>query len=407
MLNIDCLVVEGVCFVCVYIQGIICGLLWMFLYIGCYVSSYQVVWNVVLLLLEELILGDYLCVVGVCIVLVGKIYVMVNLEGMWWFGIDLVSVCGVVFVEVGFEFYDCNDGVYLDDLIFVDKCESVFYIYYLWCFGFIGDNFWYDWVNVVVGVDGEIFSGWWMCYVGLLICLLEVYSEIVYIICCVMDFIDEQGECFWCLYLFYIKLYWFYIVLVLYYVLYCVDQVFLVLCVVFGEESDYLVYCVFCEYCESFNFFCEDVCWQVIFIYMGLICQVDDQFGWFFQYMCVSGCWDDILIVFISDYGDFFGDYGLGEKEFFFELVVGVLLLICDLCFEVDVICGWVEEVLVQFIDVLLSIFEVFVVEFVSYCIEGCLLLFFVYGVLLVDWCCYVIVEYDYVFQVLVWECLG
>ncbi|WP_324272433.1 sulfatase-like hydrolase/transferase, partial [Pseudomonas aeruginosa] len=40
--------------------------------------------------------------------------------------------------------------------------------------------------------------------------------------------------------------------------------------------------------------------------------------------------WDDTLIVFTSDHGDFLGDHGLGEKEFLLESAVGVPLLIRD-----------------------------------------------------------------------------
>lgn len=88
----------------------------MFVYIGCYVCSYGLIWNGMFLCVGEFILGDYLCDVGVCVVLVGKIYMIVDVEGMVWLGIDLVSEIGVCYVECGFEVFEWDDGLYFDSL---------------------------------------------------------------------------------------------------------------------------------------------------------------------------------------------------------------------------------------------------------------------------------------------------
>lgn len=323
------------------------------------------------------------------------------------FGIDPASARGAALAEAGFEPYDRNDGVYPDDPAFADKRESAPYTHYLRRLGFTGDNPWHDWANAAAGADGEILSGWRMRHAGLPTRLPEAHSETAYTTRRAMDFIDEQGERPWCLHLSYIKPHWPYIAPAPYHALYRADQVLPALRAAPGEESDHPVYRAFREHRESLNFSREDVRRQVIPTYMGLIRQVDDQLGRLFQHMRASGRWDDTLIVFTSDHGDFLGDHGLGEKEFLLESAVGVPLLIRDPRPEADATRGRVEEALVQSIDVLPSILEAFAVEPASHRIEGRSLLPFVHGAPPADWRRYAIAEYDYAFQAPARERLG
>lgn len=340
--NIDRLAAEGVRFARAYTQGTICGPSRMSSYTGRYVSSHQVAWNAVPLPLEELTLGDYLRAAGVRTALVGKTHATANLEGMRRLGIDPASARGAALAEAGFEPYDRNDGVYPDDPAFADKRESAPYTHYLRRLGFTGDNPWHDWANSAAGADGEILSGWRMRHAGLPTRLPEAHSETAYTTRRAMDFIDEQGERPWCLHLSYIKPHWPYIAPAPYHALYRADQVLPALRAAPGEESDHPVYRAFREHRESLNFSREDVRRQVIPTYMGLIRQVDDQLGRLFQHMRASGRWDDTLIVFTSDHGDFLGDHGLGEKEFLLESAVGVPLLIRDPRPEADApAAGW------------------------------------------------------------------
>lgn len=246
-----------------------------------------------------------------------------------------------------------------------------------------------------------------MRHAGLPTRLPEAHSETAYTTRRAMDFIDEQGERPWCLHLSYIKPHWPYIAPAPYHALYRADQVLPALRAAPGEESDHPVYRAFREHRESLNFSREDVRRQVIPTYMGLIRQVDDQLGRLFQHMRASGRWDDTLIVFTSDHGDFLGDHGLGEKEFLLESAVGVPLLIRDPRPEADATRGRVEEALVQSIDVLPSILEAFAVEPASHRIEGRSLLPFVHGAPPADWRRYAIAEYDYAFQAPARERLG
>lgn len=111
ILYLDCFVVKGVWFNCVYVQLLICGFSCMSFYIGCYVRSYGVMWNGFLLCVGELIFGDYLCEIGIKSMFVGKIYMCVDEEGMKCFGIDLESIIGVLVSECGFDVFVWDDGI--------------------------------------------------------------------------------------------------------------------------------------------------------------------------------------------------------------------------------------------------------------------------------------------------------
>ena len=63
------------------------------------------------------------------------------------------------------------------------------------------------------------------------------------------------------------------------------------------------------------NFSRDEVRLTVVPTYMGLIKQIDDQLGRLFDFLQGTGRWDDTLIVFTSDHGDFLGDHFLGEKN--------------------------------------------------------------------------------------------
>ena len=67
---------------------------------------------------------------------------------------------------------------------------------------------------------------------------------------------------------------------------------------------------------------------HVVPAYMGLVKQLDDHLGVLFDFMTRRKRWDDTLVVFCSDHGDYLGDHWLGEKELFHDTVVAVPLIV-------------------------------------------------------------------------------
>jgi arylsulfatase A-like enzyme len=99
----------------------------------------------------------------------------------------------------------------------------------------------------------------------------------------------------------------------------------------------------------SQSFSRDEVRRAVIPVYMGLIKQIDDQLGQLFAFMQARGLFDNTLIVFTSDHGDYLGDHWLGEKDLFHEPSVKIPLIVYDP--RADATRGTVCDELVESID--------------------------------------------------------
>ncbi len=64
--------------------------------------------------------------------------------------------------------------------------------------------------------------------------------------------------------------------------------------------------------------------------YSSLIHNIDTQVGNLVQKLKDEGLYDDTIIIFSSDHGDFVGDYGMVGKHFFYESSIHVPLIIRD-----------------------------------------------------------------------------
>ena len=62
--------------------------------------------------------------------------------------------------------------------------------------------------------------------------------------------------------------------------------------------------------------------------YLGLCTMIDDLSGRIFDNLKELGIWDETLVIFTTDHGELMGDYGLFNKNCFFEPVINVPLLI-------------------------------------------------------------------------------
>ncbi|MCL9656196.1 alkaline phosphatase family protein [Pseudomonas protegens] len=404
--NIDRLAAAGVRFSRAYTQGTICGPSRMSAYTGRYVSSHQVAWNAVPLPLEELTLGDYLRPHGIRTALVGKTHATPNLDALQRLAIDPDSPQAEALNEVGFEPYLRHDGIYPDDPIFDDKRDAAPYTHYLRNLGYDGRNPWHDWANAGAGEQGQILSGWKMRNAHLPARVAEEHSETVYTTDRAIDFISEQGEQPWCLHLSYIKPHWPYIAPAPYHALYGPEQVIPAVRAAPGQLSDHPVYAAFRQHEESLNFSRDEVRLNVVPTYMGLIKQVDDQLGRLLDVLQSNGRWDDTLIVFTSDHGDFLGDHYLGEKEFLLEPAVGVPLIVRDPRAAADSRRGSVDERLVETIDALPTFLEALGLPGAEHRLEGRSLIPLLHGAE-PNWRRYAISEYDYAFQAPARERLG
>jgi arylsulfatase A-like enzyme len=119
-----------------------------------------------------------------------------------------------------------------------------------------------------------------------------------------------------------------------------------------AEKSDpHPVYRAFMEHRVSKVFSRDEVRAEVIPVYMGLIKQIDDQMGVLFRHMEENGLFENTLIVFTSDHGDYLGDHWLGDKDFFHDASVKVPLIIYDPSPAADRARGSACDELVEAID--------------------------------------------------------
>jgi arylsulfatase A-like enzyme len=391
--NIDRLASRGVRFDRAYVQSPVCGASRMSYYTGRYVRSHGSTWNGFPLRVGEPTLGDHLRPLGVRPALVGKTHMVPDLKGMEWLGISPNSPIGLTIAECGFEPYERDDGLHPYGPYDPDPD----YDDYLRKHGFEGRNPWEDWANSAEGDDGEILSGWLMKYNNLPARIPEEHSETPYMTSRAIDFMTEAGDKPWLCHLSYIKPHWPYIVPAPYHNMYGANQV---LPPVRSEKERQDPHPVIGAYqnsriCRAFSR--DEVRARVIPAYMGLIKQIDDQMGRLFQWMEERGLFENTMIVFSSDHGDYLGDHWMGEKDFFHEPSVRVPLIVYDPRREADGTRGTVSKHLVEGIDLPATFLEYFGAPAKPHIIEGRSLSPLLHG----DgkparWRKYAISEYDY-----------
>jgi arylsulfatase A-like enzyme len=396
--NIDALAARGVRFTRAYVQSPICGASRMSFYTGRYVSSHGASWNAFPLKVGEMTMGDYLRPLGVQTVLVGKTHMEPDKEGMERLGIDPQSIIGVRVSECGFDPYDRDDGLHAFGPDGRYDPRPPRYNRYLNEKGYVGDNPWHDWANAAQGENNQLASGWAMRNAGKPARVKEEDSETPYMTRRAMQFIAEAGYAPWCLHLSFIKPHWPYIAPAPYNDMYGPKDI---LPAVRSEEErrdPHLIYAGFMQHRVSQSFAREEVREEVIPVYMGLIKQIDDQMGVLFEFLKQRGLFDDTLIVFTSDHGDYLGDHWMGEKDLFHEPSVKIPLIIYDPSPQADAARGSICDELVEAIDLAPTFLDALGGDVAeqSHRLEGHSLMPFLRGEVPAVWRQFAISEYDY-----------
>jgi arylsulfatase A-like enzyme len=390
--HIDGLAARGVRFERAYVQSPICGASRMSYYTGRYCRSHGATWNGFPLRVGEPTLGDHLRRLGVRTAIVGKTHMTPDLKGMEWLGIDPNSPIGVTIAECGFEPYERDDGLHPYGPYDPDPAYNDF----LRRNGFDGRNPWEDWANSAEGDDGEVLSGWLLRYNNLAARIPEEFSETPYMTSRAIDFMTEaRGP--WLCHLSFIKPHWPYIVPAPYHDMYGGNQI---LQPVRSEDERRNAHPVFRAYQESRicrAFSRDEVRERVIPAYMGLIKQIDDQMGRLFAWMEERGLFENTMIVFSSDHGDYLGDHWMGEKDLFHDQSVRVPLIIYDPRTAAGGTRGTVSAHLVEGIDLAPTFLEFFGGASIPHILEGRSLSPLLLGAgKPLEWRHYAFSEYDY-----------
>ena len=347
--NIDMLAEQGVRFTNAYVPAPLCGPCRMSVYTGRYPRSHGSYWNSSPLRVGEMNIGDHLNPLGMRTALCGKTHMVPDLAGMARLGIDPESDAGKRRAECGFELWDRLDGLYPVK----GKRRPSHYFEYLHSKGYEGANPWHDWANAGEGPEGEIKSGWYIENNNLAARVEEEDSETPYSTSRGIEFIKENAGESWCLHLSYIKPHWPYIVPEPYASMFGPEDVpEPIRSEAEREEASPMLAAL--QNGRASKFFARDkVRERAIPAYMGLIKQIDDQLGRVYEALRETEQWEDTLIVFTADHGDYLGDHWMGDKEFFHDVSVKVPLILFDPSAAADTSRGRVCEELVEAIDLL------------------------------------------------------
>ena len=350
--NIDSLAERGVRFENAYCQAPLCGPSRASFYTGRYMSSHGVMANEDATRLDEMTIADYLRPSGYRSALVGKTDNRKSLEAMQALGIDMNSELVKNARSGGFEPFDLHEGLYPGG---TDNNYSRF----LRVNGYDGDNPWQDFANSGEDRDQNIRPGWRMRNCIYPARVNEEHSETAYTTNRAIEFLEQQeGDKSWCLHLSYIKPHWPYIAPAPYHDMYKADDVQPVVRDKAERDDPHPVYHAFMEQEYSESFVRDDVREKVIPVYMGLIKQIDDHLGRLFEYMKKRYMFENTMIVFTSDHGDYLGDHWLGEKDLLHEPSARVPLIIYNPNQTADETRGSVSNALVKAIDLVPTFVE-------------------------------------------------
>ena len=325
--HIDLLAREGVQFNRAFCQAPLCGPSRASFYTGRYMSSHGSMANDDPLKASELTLADYLQPLGYRTTLVGKTHTSVSAAGLARLGLESKSDASLALACGGFEPYEVHEGLYPDPIL----PDRLGYNDYLQQQGFNDPNPWQTFANNNRSENGESLNGWLLRNNGFPAEIPEEHSETAYITSRAIDFIQEADPNIpWCLHLSYIKPHWPLVAPAPYHRLY--DSSLVIPATRSEKEklNRHPVVEAFAKQEYSVNYAKDTVRDLVIPIYMGLIKQIDDHLGRLFAFLREKGLWDNTVIVFTSDHGDYLGDHWLGEKDLFHDCSSRIPLLIRD-----------------------------------------------------------------------------
>jgi arylsulfatase A-like enzyme len=352
--NIDRLAERGVTFTNAYCQSPLCSPSRASFYSGRYMSSHGVMAIEDATRLDEKMIADYLRPRGYRTAVVGKTHSFKNQSEMASIGIDMNSDFARASQSGGFEPYELHEGDYPDPILPQDQG----YTNYLRSLGYDATNPWDRCANSGIDGDGKLHSGWSLRSSIYPAAIREEHSETAFTTRRAMDFIDDTGSQPWCLHLSYIKPHWPVIAPAPYHEIFNADDLQPVVHSEQERENPHPVYEAFMqqEYSESYSR--EEVRKAVIPVYMGLIKQVDDHLGRLFEFMDARGLFENTLIVFTADHGDYLGDHWLGEKDLFHEASAKIPLILVDPSSAANTTRGTKRSEFVEAVDIVPSFID-------------------------------------------------
>src|SRR5450432_2010608 len=361
--HLDELARRGVRFDRAFVQSGVCGPSRMSFYTGRYVASHGATWNRVPLSVGEITLGDYLARAGRTLSLAGKTHVMPDQSGIARFHLDRDEEWMRLIRAGGFDEIDRHDGHHPE--------PGSAYASYLRRIGYDSADPWSDYVISAIDEHGQVVSGWNMRNARLPARVAEAHSETAYTTDRAIEFMRARGDQPWALHLSYVKPHWPYLAPAPYHVRYALEQCLAVRRDRRELDNAHPVLAAYRQQEECANFMRDEV-WQTVRpTYQGLVQQIDDHLGRVWETLEQLNRWNDTLIVFTADHGDFLGDHWLGEKEQFYDTVQRVPLIIYDPAPSADATRGHVEKRFAEGVDIVPTVLDALELPAATERIEG------------------------------------
>lgn len=389
--NLDALAARGVNFTQAYVQSGICGPSRMSFYTGRYVASHGATHNRVPLGLGEVTLGWHLRAAGRSLALAGKTHMLPDAHGMRRLALDGEHELATLLREGWFTLVDRHDGHHAE--------PDGAYAHWLRAQGYAGADPWTEHVIAVTEPDGTVRNGWKMRHARLPARVREEHSETAYTTDQALGFIEGQGENPWVLHLSYVKPHWPYVAPAPYHAIHAPEDALPVARHPAERGND--VHPVFRAFQEEevSRSFQDDACIAAVRpTYMGLIAQLDLHLGRVWALLERLGRWQDTLVIFTSDHGDYLGDHWLGEKELFHDCIQRVPFLLCDPDPAADATRGTRDARLVEAIDVVPTALDALGLDAAPHLLEGRSLLALTRGTAR-DWRDQAVSELDWTFR--------
>tara|TARA_B100001142_G_scaffold328963_1_gene390571 strand:- start:1154 stop:2791 length:1638 start_codon:yes stop_codon:yes gene_type:complete len=390
--NIDALAARGVTFSNTFCQSPICGPSRASIYSGRYISSHGTCSNHAPLRIGEKNIGDHLNPLGVRTILVGKSHINGDSEGMQRLGIDPMGSVGQNHGQAGFEIFERDDGIHLDDKVRSDLPYNV----YLKSKGYSEDSNPWHWTANAVETNKGVRSGYFNDCVDLPARVSEEDSETPYMTRRAMEFLSEDdGEKPWLLHLSYIKPHWPYVAPAPYNDMYSSKDILPAVKSKDELEDPNPLAEHFMQRVAGKTFSKETAREKIIPAYMGLITQIDDQLGVLFDFMGKQDLLKNTMIVFTSDHGDYLGDHWMGDKSYFHDPSVKIPLIIVDPTSSGDSTRGTTDNSLVESIDLIPTFVDYHGGQIAGHILEGRSLMPKIHGEQ-IEWRDFAISEFDY-----------
>lgn len=344
--NLDRLAERGVRFDRAYAQTPVCGPSRACFLTGRYTHAHRSYWNGVPLPADERTLPDYARAAGLRPALAGKLHHVVDAEFLDRL-VDADDPRRRAYDLGGYEEWERQEFVgdgWLDylkargyDLPFHDPRVAPF---------------------LVRRPDGTLVNGWSTEAAEFPTVVRAEDSDTAYLTNRAMEFIDDAGETPWLLHLSYVKPHWPNVAPAPYHAMYSPADVPPPVRAAHELADPHPILPPFREERRSVPFDDERVWRQFRATYYGLITQIDDELGRLFDLLERRGRFDDTLIIFTSDHGEYMGDHWLFEKELFYESAARIPLIVYDPSEEADATRGRVESRFAESVDVVPTIID-------------------------------------------------